>query len=106
MGHQIQGVRFLGGEYVQALNVTGTVIGLDLTSSAQRSSGTLNHGAFHIANTVFCHIKWGDSSVTADSTSALLAPGERTLVFPQGSYVSVVKASGQSDGIIRITEAV
>lgn len=84
-------------------NLSTTTIALDLTGTAARSSGALNNKMFHVANTVACHIVSGSSSVDAVVTNTLLMPGERLLVLP-AQYVSVIKATGVSDGIIRLTE--
>lgn len=40
----------------------------------------------------------------ATSTCGLLAPGERQLVIPDGVYISFIKSSGSSDGIVRLTK--
>lgn len=82
---------------------TGTTIGLDVTAVAARTSGSINNTIFHVATTTYTHFKFGDENVVADATCALMAPGERSFSFP-AEYLSVVKAAGVSDGIIRITE--
>jgi hypothetical protein len=89
----------------QVARPTGTTIALDLLVTAQRTGGTINEAVYHVANTVFCHMKFGDNTVAADATCLMLAPGERLLVLP-AQYVSVVKSAGVSDGIIRISQVV
>jgi len=84
-------------------NPTGTVIGLDLLAAAARSTGNINAAMYHVSNTVACHMTFGNSSVGATSADILLMPGERLMVLPN-EYVSVIKAAGSSDGIIRLTE--
>lgn len=86
-----------------AFRLSDSVIALDLLAASGRSSGALNNEVFHVSNTVYCHIKTGNNAVTADATCTLLAPGERLMVLPN-EYVSVIKAAGASDGIIRLTE--
>jgi hypothetical protein len=84
------------------LELTDDVIGLDLTASAVRTAGPVNNSLYHVANSVFCFIKFGDNTVDATAACTLLAPGERTMVLPN-AYVSVIKASGSADGVIRLT---
>jgi hypothetical protein len=103
MTNFVTGIRFAGGEYVQAVRPTGTTIALDLLAAQSRTTGTINEAVYHISNTVACHIKFGDNTVVADVTCQLLMPGERLFVLPN-QYISVVKSTGQSDGIIRFTE--
>lgn len=98
------GARFAGGEYVDgAVELTDNVVGLDLLLASSRSTGAMNNKLYHVANSVYCHIKTGDNTVVADATCTLLAPGERLMVLP-AEYVAVIKATGASDGIIRFTE--
>lgn len=85
------------------LTLTDNVVGLDLLVAAERTAGAVNNTLYHIANSVYCHIKTGDNTVVADATCTLLAPGERLMVLP-AEYVSVIKAAGTADGIIRFTE--
>lgn len=89
----------------QVARPTGTTIALDLLVGSQRSSGSVNEAVYHVANTVFCHLKFGDNTVVADATCLMLAPGERLLVLP-AQYVAVIKSAGTSDGIIRFTQLV
>jgi myosin-crossreactive antigen len=86
-------------------NPTGTVIGLDLLAASGRTTGALNNKVFHIANTVACHMNFGDGSVTATAADMLLMPGERLMVLPN-QYVAVIKSAGSADGILRLTECV
>ena len=100
--NQVLGVRYSGGEYLQAIYPSDTVYALDLLATAERTTGTINEGAYHISNSVFCFIKFGDNTVDATDACTLLAPGERIMVLPS-LYVSVIKASGSADGVIRLT---
>lgn len=86
-------------------NPTGAVIALDLLVGSARSTGPVNNQVFHIANTVACHLVFGDNTVSAAASDMLLMPGERLMVLPN-LYVAVVKAAGSADGIIRFTECV
>lgn len=85
------------------LTLTDNVVSLDTLLAASRTAGAVNNTLYHVANSVYCHIKTGNNTVTADTTCTLLAPGERLMVLP-AEYVSVIRASGASDGIIRFTE--
>lgn len=99
---QITGVRYAGGEYVQANRLTGTTVGLDLLSTSQVTPGTLTGGVYHLATSVACHIEFGATPV-ADNTHTLLMPGERLIVVPDNTKVAVIKLAGQPDGILRMT---
>lgn len=85
------------------LELSDNVVALDLLATASRTAGAVNGGLYHIANSVYCHIKTGGNTVDADATCTLLAPGERVMVLP-AEYISVIRAVGASDGIIRFTE--
>ena len=101
---QVSGVRFAGGEYVQANRFSGTTIGLDLTGTSQATGGTLSGGVYHLSNTVACHLELSSTAApTANNSHTMLMPGERLVIIPDNWYIAVVKVSGQPDGILRMT---
>lgn len=103
----ILGVRYAGGEYVQAVNLTsGETVGLDILATAQRTVAALNPGIWHVANAAALHIEFGDNTIVATTTHTMLMAGERLIVIPDtGTYVSVIKVAGQPDSILRMTRA-
>lgn len=84
-------------KYVQP---TGAVIGLDVVAASQRTASALNAGLYVVANGSACHINYGDNTVTATASDALMMPGERVQIMPN-QYVAVIKAAGSADSIIR-----
>lgn len=114
MGPEISGARVaVAGPAADAINVTGgPVIGLDILEQGNgglpvRSASALAEGVYMITTSNYAHIAFGISSVAADANDALLAPGERMLIIPSGSYVSVVGIGNDAVndiGIIRLTK--
>lgn len=88
---------------IPTTTLSGAVVGLDLLTAAQ-TSAVINEGTYHVANTVACHIKFSEAGTVATNAGTLLLAGERNLTIPSGMRVSVIKAAGQTDGIIRLTE--
>ena len=95
--------RYSGANGTSGVMLSGVTIGLDATTASSRTSGGLSAGTYHVSNSVWCHIKTGDGTVNAAISDTLLAPGERLLLIEEGLYVAVIKATGQADGILRIS---
>lgn len=101
----LAGVRYSGGEYVQAISPSSTTLGIDLLGTSTRTAGSIGGDLWHVSNTTWCHLAIGDGTVAATAANMLLAPGERLLAIPSGSYIAAIKATGQPDGILRMTAA-
>lgn len=84
----------------QVARPTGPTIALDLLSTKVTSTGTLTGGIYLVSNSSWCHFDFSDNVTVSNG---MFAAGERTIVVPDGQYLSVIKASGQSDGVIRLT---
>ncbi|CTQ45755.1 hypothetical protein [Roseibium aggregatum] len=106
LSRALTGVKFPNGEHFPAATPEGVTVGLDAQTVAARTGGPISGGLYHVANTVYAHIALGDAAVDADVTSMLLAPGERPLVIPDGVFASVIKSTGEPDGIVRMTRMI
>lgn len=81
---------------------TGAVVGLDVVATSQRTASAMNEGVYLVSNGAACHINFGSNAVVSTAADCLLMPGERILTLPN-EYISVIKAAGSSDSIIRFT---
>lgn len=81
-----------------AANATGITITFK-TLGTQVDSAVLTDDALTAYTTVTVNL----GGAAAATTNGLLAAGERQMVIPDGCYLSFIKATGQADGIVRIT---
>lgn len=98
----VRGVRFEGGEYVQAIQPAGATINLNVTATSNSTGSAVVAGVYLVSNSVWTRVEFSDVAATADQTHTLLAPGERLLVVP-AKYVNVVRATGSVDGVFSMT---
>jgi len=92
------------GQAVPIYEMHQPTYALDALSTASKTASPITNRPkpYHIANTVFVHVRMDGSDAT--TTDALLAPGERQMLLPANARPSVIKAAGEVDGIVRITE--
>ena len=88
---------------ITTLVLTPTVIALDALVAAS-TSGVINAGTYHIANSVPLHILTSAAGTSATAAATLFMPGERCLTIGTGMRVSIIKSAGAADGLFRATQ--
>lgn len=113
MGPEISGARVaVAGPAADAINVTGgPVIGLDILEQGNgglpvRSASGLAAGVYMVTTSNYAFVAFGDNTVVASTSDVLLAPGERCLIVPEGTYVSVLGIGNTvaDQGIVRFAK--
>jgi hypothetical protein len=107
--NEITGARVnVAGHAANAVKIAGgVVVGVDIplsSAGAARSTSALEAGVYMVTTSNYAHVAFGGSLVDATGDDALLAPGERCLIIPEGgSYVSLlgIGDSATDSGIAR-----
>lgn len=85
-----------------AFKPTGATFGLNVDGVGAVTASAVENNVYHCATSTWTFIEFSDLGDPANATHTLLAPGERLLVLPN-KFVSVIKLSTATDGIIRFT---
>lgn len=88
---------------MSTVTLTTNVTALDALATAA-TSGVINGGTYHIANSTPLHILFSAAGTSATAVNTLLMAGERLITIPTGMKVSIIKSAGATDGIIRLTQ--
>ena len=92
-------IDYAGGAVTIAANATGITVTWK-TLGTQAANAVMTDDAAGVYSTVTSSVGGAAAAVT----NAMLAAGERQIVIPNDVYFSTIKATGQTDGVIRITK--
>lgn len=92
-------IDYAGGAVTIAANATGITVTWKALGT-QAANAVMTDDAAGVYSTVTVAL----GGAGAATTNGLFAAGEHQMVIPDGSLFSCIKATGQADGIIRLTK--
>lgn len=101
---QAVGLRFQGGEYVQAVKPGVTEV-IAAGAASQQTAGALNAQGVLVCADTWVHMKRGTPGVTATSSDQLIPPGViMGFVINTTDAIAFVKKAGSPDGLVSVTK--